>query len=476
MRNLPNNLFSILFIISIFILASCSKDSDDPSENEITVTTSDFSITMDENPSNGQVIGTVQGSTNQGTVGFSIIEQTPANAFYIDAGSGELKVVDESLFDFETNPIITGTVKVSNGAVSKNASITINLNDTGDIYDGYVHLKTQQEVNDFGANNYTRITGGLYIGAIEAPDVSDISDLSPLHSLRSIDEYLGITRNPSLTTTLGLTINSIGTQLAFVENDALISIVGFDNLTTLTNNLFLFDNPVLTDISSLSQLTNINGLTLIRCTELETINWLSNLVDIGNNISITGCHSLTNIDALSNITSFSAYGNIKIWGNSLLENLNGLANLNATVYELSIRENSSLISLNALNNVDVLHSLTVYQNDLIQNLNGLEKITSLRDGVFIERNNSLIDLQGLNNLKIVNGVEFRIKDNENLKSLNGLNNLEDIFTLNVTDNLQLSDFCALQNLFSMDSQNSFHAKRNAFNPTKQDIIDGNCNL
>ncbi|MDN3725543.1 cadherin repeat domain-containing protein, partial [Aequorivita sp. SDUM287046] len=103
-------IFSFTMVIAIVVLSflSCSKDSNDDSNPfETTVTTSDFSISMDENPSDGFIIGTVSGTTNQGSVTFSIIEQSPANAFTIDAASGELKVLNKVLFDFETNPTIT---------------------------------------------------------------------------------------------------------------------------------------------------------------------------------------------------------------------------------------------------------------------------------------------------------------------------------------------------------------------------------
>ncbi|MCB0455675.1 MAG: cadherin repeat domain-containing protein, partial [Aequorivita sp.] len=85
---------------AIILLKACSKDSDAPNPFEITVTTSDFSKTMDENPSNGQLIGIVSGSTNEGSVTFSITEQNPAGAFSIDPASGELKVANATLFDF----------------------------------------------------------------------------------------------------------------------------------------------------------------------------------------------------------------------------------------------------------------------------------------------------------------------------------------------------------------------------------------
>ena len=195
MRFSPNFRLLILFLFSVFTFISCSKDSnDDPDPFETTVTTSDFSITMDENPNDGYVIGTVSGTTNQGSVTFSIIEQTPANAFTIDAASGELKVLNKILFDFETNPTITGTIKVANGLAVKNALVTITLNDLVEenIYDGDVILRTQQEVDDFGTNNYTQINGFLIIGKLENEGYSDITDLNPLHSLKHIENYFYI--------------------------------------------------------------------------------------------------------------------------------------------------------------------------------------------------------------------------------------------------------------------------------------------
>lgn len=44
--------FKTIIIIAFFSFVSCSKDSNEPSpiETPVTVTTADFSITMDENP------------------------------------------------------------------------------------------------------------------------------------------------------------------------------------------------------------------------------------------------------------------------------------------------------------------------------------------------------------------------------------------------------------------------------------------
>lgn len=117
------------FIAIICLIASLSCDN---KEDPITVTTADLTTTIDENPTTGASIGTVTGTTNRGSVTFSIASQTPAGAMAIDASTGELTVADASAFDFETNPSITANVTVANGTVSQTAGITINLNNVAD--------------------------------------------------------------------------------------------------------------------------------------------------------------------------------------------------------------------------------------------------------------------------------------------------------------------------------------------------------
>ncbi|MCB0372288.1 MAG: cadherin repeat domain-containing protein [Muricauda sp.] len=111
-------------------------------ENPVTVTidlndvvelsAQDLTTDMDENPTDGQIVGTIQGN-GSGTLSFSITSQTPTGALSIDAGTGELSVVDPNLFDFETNPVITATILVDNGAETATATVTINLNDVDEV-------------------------------------------------------------------------------------------------------------------------------------------------------------------------------------------------------------------------------------------------------------------------------------------------------------------------------------------------------
>lgn len=118
---------SFIALVAILLIASCSSDDD---ANIASVNLQDLAVTIDENPTDGQVIGTIQSnSTNPLT--FSIVSQSPNGALNINANTGELTVADPMLFDFETNPTITAIIS-ADGA-QNTATVTITVNDVDEI-------------------------------------------------------------------------------------------------------------------------------------------------------------------------------------------------------------------------------------------------------------------------------------------------------------------------------------------------------
>ena len=92
----------------------------------------DLTVALDENPTNGQSVGTIE-VEGPGTLSFSISSQTPAGAISIDESTGELTVADAALFDFETNPVITATISIDNAVNIATATATVNLNDLDEL-------------------------------------------------------------------------------------------------------------------------------------------------------------------------------------------------------------------------------------------------------------------------------------------------------------------------------------------------------
>ncbi|MEP3387154.1 MAG: cadherin repeat domain-containing protein [Reichenbachiella sp.] len=93
------------------------------------VVTSDLSVTIDENPTVGYVLGTLTGTTNGSAITYSITAAEPSGALAVDATSGELTVLNESFFDYETRTELTATIKVAADEVYAESQVTISLTD-----------------------------------------------------------------------------------------------------------------------------------------------------------------------------------------------------------------------------------------------------------------------------------------------------------------------------------------------------------
>ncbi|CAM1340117.1 cadherin repeat domain-containing protein [Tenacibaculum aestuarii] len=157
--------------------------------NELSV--QDYTTTVDENPVNGQSLGTVQAS-GDATLSFSIASQTPAGALSVNASTGELTVADATLFDYETNPTITASIAVSNSGGSENGTVTINLNDVDNIgallstsltnynaaASGEWVIITETEYDNLASNLSSITRAGTTVSEYSIPYSSAISNLN----------------------------------------------------------------------------------------------------------------------------------------------------------------------------------------------------------------------------------------------------------------------------------------------------------
>jgi len=135
-------ILSITTLSIILLISSCSKDdspviedpmTDPTTTTNPTITSSDFSTTINENPEANTVIGNIVATTTHGTLNYSITTQSPSGAIAINPISGEITVADATAFDFETNPTITATVNIAVNSTSKTSDVSITLNDIDDL-------------------------------------------------------------------------------------------------------------------------------------------------------------------------------------------------------------------------------------------------------------------------------------------------------------------------------------------------------
>ena len=119
----PLAIYTLLFAIA------CSEDEPAPQNGPVV---DDFSIAIEENQAFGTVLGSIVVNESTGSLNFSLSNQSPAGALSINQTSGELTVAQECLFNFESNPVITAQVSVSDDNGSAVASVEINLIDIND--------------------------------------------------------------------------------------------------------------------------------------------------------------------------------------------------------------------------------------------------------------------------------------------------------------------------------------------------------
>src|SRR5690606_35038748 len=96
------------------------------------LTAEDFYTEMQEDPENNKIIVTIEATAAEGELSLELLSQSNEGAFSFDTSSGVLRVTDRTIFDFEVNPTLTGEARVSNGDISIDVTITIDLLDTGD--------------------------------------------------------------------------------------------------------------------------------------------------------------------------------------------------------------------------------------------------------------------------------------------------------------------------------------------------------
>ncbi|WP_298550293.1 cadherin repeat domain-containing protein [uncultured Algibacter sp.] len=132
-----SHLLTIILLIFVF---ACSSDDAPSTPNNVSA--SNFSTTIEENPTTGLVLGALQATAGQGSLSYSLTSQTPNGALSINSATGELTIANNALFDFETNPIVQAIVTVTDDTSTTTATATVNLTNIKDLI--YIHTATAE--------------------------------------------------------------------------------------------------------------------------------------------------------------------------------------------------------------------------------------------------------------------------------------------------------------------------------------------
>ncbi len=152
--------------------------------------------------------------------------------------------------------------------------------------------------------------------------------------------------------------------------------------------------------------TEIEGDVMIDGDDITNLNGLNVLTAIWGHLSIGNTPNnnpvLTSLSGLDNITYIG--GNLLICGNNALTNLTGLEGLDS-IEMLRIVSNDALTSLVGVEGLTSIGDLEINENNTLVSLTGLEGLTSV-EYLSLMRNNTLAYLTGLENIEggSINGL------------------------------------------------------------------------
>ncbi len=428
-----------LFIILIIFIISCDKNDEysEMNNGSISITINQIdNLTPNSATISGSVINNGSNSITDKGFCWSLTNNPSLNNNCISLGSGGgMFTTTLNNLDVDQTYFVRAYANLGNETnYSEPVSFTTLTDCSSNVFPYSVDLSTQAEVNSFGLNNYCEVTGTLNITSAPYPNSDFIIDLSPLASLYKVGN-LSISATLMLETLSGLeNLTEIGAGIFIGNNQVLTNIHALENVSSEISYLEISGNPLLQNIDSLNGITTMiyDGvpprLLILGNPELDNIDGLSNIsiMDEGF-ISIASNDQITNLQGLSSIPS--NIGALRIFSNNSLIDLNGIEHLESISGELSLGYNNNLQSIDQLAGITHLGSLLLKECDMMTNLEGLSGLISIEADCEIVFNDSLIDFCGLQVVVNSNGIG-----------------------------------------------GNFIVEFNGYNPTLEDIMNGNCSI
>ncbi|AZI66179.1 hypothetical protein EIB71_00120 [Kaistella daneshvariae] len=358
-----------------------------------------------------------------------------------------------------------------------------------------INLNSQQNVIDFGKNNYTYV--------FELNIRGDVEDLSPLSSIIKVGKSLNIEYTSKLKTLHGLeNLQIIGTdvlpngQLQIYNNSKLETLSGLDKLM-FTGRLYVGFNPLVNNLQGLGKLEqawhstfltvpSFDGLPLnFRTGEFESRGFQG--TDLGNRTINCEAYDFALKDA-PNITSLKGFivGNYQNTTSFTIENCKKLKSLEGIVFpskydDISITNCENFESLKGLDNLTIVDVLSLNNLPKLENLKGLENVSQI-ERLYLSKV-SITNFMGLNSVKTIDHLSVSFCNNLiNFQGLPSLTKIgDDISYFEISSCQNLENFVGLEkvqhftrfNIYSLPMLKNFDGIKQAKMPF---ISIRNCNF
>ncbi|WP_442266101.1 Ig-like domain-containing protein [Tenacibaculum sp. ZS6-P6] len=407
--------------------------------------------------------------------GFSI------NFTLIEIAPDEIKELEITFSPTEEKEY-TGFIQIASNATSSNAPISIKGIGVSETYEGDVDILNQEELEDFVSRGYKRVNGKLNIGSAHGTNGYSfpyaINDLMPLKDVTFV-KGLNIIHT-TLTSIEGVENLEIEGFVQIAFNGELKNLKGFPETKETGVALNLNGNHKLEDIKDLIHVKSFLWLSVVDNVKLVNLEGLNNVTEVEQDLRIQGNLRIENLNELTNLKLIGE--DLSISNNQALYSFCGLlplvtdGEIKGTFYLMnrnrfnpgSIQfECERLVPLNEYHGVQTRISGS-YWLDFFKE----KGFTKISGEVFI-KGNQIKDLLALSAVEEFSGVVY-IEETQ-LTSLEGLNNLKKIKAVIVKNNPSLSDYCALTNVVQNQTTDyGLTIRDNLYNPTKEDLKNGDC--
>ena len=367
------------------------------------------------------------------------------------------KALTKSMINLEVKPNPTDDVrsaqifiKDKNSTLSDTVQVTQAAKGT---YTGDIIFETEQDLIDFQTAGYTKVIGNIIVQGNKIRTLQKLDNL-----LTEIDGNLTI------------------------ECSNLTSLDGLYNLKKITGN-FITMHAWITSYEGIGKLTEIGGDFEVNAksfyyssslNSLASFEGLESLEEIGVSFKVIAESSGSSSSSLNSLSSFK--------GLSGLKSIGGDFEVNAkSSYSSSLKSLASFEGLESLETIGGNFKVIAGSYSSLESLSSFKSLSGLKSiGGDFEVNaksysslKSLASFEGLESLTNIGGGKLTINYCSSLNNIDALKNIESLNDISITTCPKLYDFCVLQNVVQ-NMSGTFYLNNNGYNPTKYQLLNGEC--
>ena len=398
------------------------------------------------------------------------------------------KALTKSMINLEVKPNPTDDVRSAQIFIKdKNSTLSDTVQVTQaakGIYIGDIIFETEQDLIDFQTAGYTKVRGNVIVSGGEITTLQKLDNL-----LTEINGSLRLECS-TLTTLDGLYGLKTITDSLIIKDGDMTSFEGLRNLGTIGGNFKVIAESSSSyyyySLNSLSSFKGLSGLKSIggdfevnaksssssSLKSLASFEGLESLETIGGNFRVIAESSSSSSSSLNSLSSFK--------GLSGLKSIGGDFEVNAK-YSSSLKSLASFEGLESLETIGGNFKVIAGSYSSLESLSSFKSLSGLKSiGGDFEVNakyssslKSLASFEGLESLTNIGGGKLTINYCSSLNNIDALKNIESLNDISITTCPKLYDFCVLQNVVQ-NMSGTFYLNNNGYNPTKYQLLNGEC--